>query len=661
MFFCVFRNIGETTGKTNTMKTKLLFLLFLFVLIPGISSAAESRSLDIEFAFSDPGNPASQLIGYRLYKEDLQVCETDDPGATRIACDLFTEDGTFDFTLTAFYADGSESPPSPPFPFIIESTTAPPPDPDPLQAIISTTKTNGEVPLNIIFSGADSKGEISTYSWVFGDGTTAAGSEVTHNFTTQGTYTISLTVSNQQETSPPTTTTIVAQPNTSNQEPPIAVLSSSASTGNAPLTVIFDGGSSTTLNSSIIGYHWTFGDSSLATGETVSHTYVKAGTYYTELTVEDSEGLISKADTPIIVTETIVSNEKPTAVISADQTQSDTPLTVSFDGSQSSDPDGSIVKFHWNFGDGTTGNSQAVKHTYTESAVYAVSLEVTDDQGDTATDSKEVVFEAKLSEIDLNFEVGKVTIDHEWVKVMFENNFIDPVVIAGPPTFNGEDPVLIRISNIDQTGFKIRLQEWDYLDDSHTEETFSYIVMEKGVYTIPSGVKIEAGSFTGSTRFQKTSLQQSYDSTPVILTQVVTENEADAVTGRIQKSGLSSFEYKLQEMEKTKNAHTAETIDYIAWEPGMGDLSGLLYEAGLTSEVVDHNGFDLEFQTTFPDLPLFIANMQTYEGRDTAALRTQDMTKTAIEIKTEEEQSKDAETDHAKEVVGYLIIGSATK
>ena len=87
MVFCVFRNIGETTEKTNMMKIKLLYLLFLFVLIPGISSATESRSLDIDFAFSDPGNPASQLIGYRLYREDLQVCETEDPGTTRIACD----------------------------------------------------------------------------------------------------------------------------------------------------------------------------------------------------------------------------------------------------------------------------------------------------------------------------------------------------------------------------------------------------------------------------------------------------------------------------------------------------------------------------------------------------------------------------------------------
>ena len=643
------------------MKNRLLFSLFILLFIPGISSAAEMHTLDIEFAFSGPNDPGSQLMGYILHKEGVPVCEKDDPNASRITCELLTEDGTFDFTLTASYSGGAESPPSPAFPFTIDSTTVKVPNPEPLQAIISVTQTSSVVPLNIVFSGTGSKGDISTYSWDFGDGTTTTGPTVSHIYTTQGDYTVSLTVSNQNEESSPTTTAIVAQSDTSNQDPPTAVLSSSASTGNAPLTVTFDGGSSTTPNSSIVGYHWIFGDSSQATGETVSHTYSKAGTYYTRLTVEDSKGLTGKADTPIIVTEAIVSNKKPTAVISADQTQSDTPLTVSFDGSQSSDPDGSIVQYHWNFGDGTTGNSQAVKHTYTETAAYTVSLQVTDDRGDTATDVKEVAFEAKLPKIDFNFEVGQIAINHEGVKVLFENDFIDPVVIAGPPTFNGEDPVLIRISNIDQTGFEIRLQEWDYLNDSHTKETFSYIVMEKGVYTLPGGIKIEAGSFTGATRFKKTSLQQPYDLIPVILTQVVTENEADAVTGRIQKVRLSSFEYKLQEMEKTKRNHKAETIDYIAWEPGSGKLPGLLYEAGLTSETVDHDWFDLDFQTSFPNLPLFIANMQTYEGRDTATLRTKNMSETTIQIKAEEEQSKDDETRHNSEVVGYLIIGSKTE
>jgi hypothetical protein len=110
-----------TIYSINTMKNNLLLFLFIFLLIPGFLSAAELHTLDIEFAFSDPGDPESQLLGYILYKEGDPVCETNDTDASMITCELLTEDGTFNFNLTAFYADGTESPPSPSFPFTISS------------------------------------------------------------------------------------------------------------------------------------------------------------------------------------------------------------------------------------------------------------------------------------------------------------------------------------------------------------------------------------------------------------------------------------------------------------------------------------------------------------------------------------------------------------
>jgi hypothetical protein len=258
-----------------------------------------------------------------------------------------------------------------------------------------------------------------------------------------------------------------------------------------------------------------------------------------------------------------------------------------------------------------------------------------------------------------SFEMGEVSIDHEWVRVLFESTFNEPVVVAGPPTFNGSNPVLVRVRNIDQKGFEIRLQEWDYLDGIHNSETLSYIVMEKGSFTLDNGTKVEAGSFTGSNQFNKVSLQQSYNSAPVILTQVTTENENNAVTCRIQNVRQSSFEYKLQEQETTSTSHGAETIGYIAWELGKGELPGLKYEAGIVN--ANNNWSNLFFKTVFPDMPLFIAGIQTYNGGDTVAVRMQDMSKTAVKITIEEEQSKDSEVGHTSEGVGYFVIGSVTK
>ena len=642
------------------IKNTLLFFLLLTLFVPGISSAVIMHTLDIEFTFPGPGDPNSQLLGYRLYKEGVQVCETDNPAATSITCDFSSEDGTYNFTLTAFYDGNLESPPSPEFPFTIDSTTVTDPPPVPLQAVISAAPGSGTVPLIVSFNGAASKGEISTRLWDFGDGATSTETTPSHTYSAAGTYYASLKLVSLSGENSSATTTIIAQEDSSDPEPPTAVLSSSATTGEAPLTVTFNGSSSTTPNSSITGYNWTFGDGSQSTGKIVSYTYIEPGSYSAKLTVTDNLQLSSSAITPVIVTEAVEPNERPYAVITTETPGSDAPFTVSFNGSQSSDSDGDITGYSWNFGDGSTAEGSIVTHTYSKPAEYTASLEVTDNRGETATATIAIILEEQET-TGVNFEVGRITIDHEWVRVLFENDFIDPVVIAGPPTFNGGHPSVMRIRNIDREGFDVRLQEWEYLDGWHTEETFSYIVMDKGIYALDSGIRIEAGTFSGTSKFRNISLKQTYELTPVLLTQVITENKTEAVTGRVRKSDENSFEYKLQEMELTKADHTEETIGYIAWEPGAGQLDGLVFEAGVTSNSVTHKWSDLNFQTGFADPPIFIAKMQTQNGGDTAVLRTKQVSTDTVQIKVEEEQSKDTETRHIRETIGYFSIGNTSE
>ena len=54
--------------------------------------------------------------------------------------------------------------------------------------------------------------------------------------------------------------------------------------------------------------------------------------------------------------------------------------------------------------------------------------------------------------------------------------------------------------------------------------------------------------------------------------------------------------------------------------------------------------------------PLFLARMQTLAGADSSAVRYRNSTPTGVQIRIEEEQSKDSEISHAKESVGYLSI-----
>jgi PKD repeat protein len=78
-------------------------------------------------------------------------------------------------------------------------------------------------------------------------------------------------------------------------------------------------------------------------------------------------------------------NQAPTARF----TSSCAGLTCSFDGSGSTDPDGTVEQWSWNFGDGNSGSGATTSHTYT-AGTYTVTLSVTDNGGATGTTSASV-------------------------------------------------------------------------------------------------------------------------------------------------------------------------------------------------------------------------------------------------------------------------------
>ncbi len=79
------------------------------------------------------------------------------------------------------------------------------------------------------------------------------------------------------------------------------------------------------------------------------------------------------------------SEVNPRAVISAAPVSGFAPLQVDFDASASQDPDGTIVSYLWEFGDGRASTSVTTSHTYLDDGVYSVSLTVTDDDNRTDT------------------------------------------------------------------------------------------------------------------------------------------------------------------------------------------------------------------------------------------------------------------------------------
>jgi VCBS repeat-containing protein len=260
----------------------------------------------------------------------------------------------------------------------------------------------------------------------------------------------------------------------------------------------------------------------------------------------------------------------------------------------------------------------------------------------------------------LHFEVGELQVSSELQTVQFTEQFSNPVVVAAVTGRNDAEPGIVRISNVTADGFAIRFQEWDYLDDIHPEETVTFMVMEEGHFTLDNGTQVEAGCFSasGASSFSTVSFAQAMAATPVIQTSITTVNEEDAVTSRVRNIAATGFEFMMREQESNDTAHNTETACYIAWEPSRGELSGIVYDVAVTGDVVTHSPYQASYTQSFTETPMLLASMQSTDGADTATTVISDSTAAAATVLIGEEQSRDSETNHITETVGYIAFGS---
>ncbi len=386
--------------------------------------------------------------------------------------------------------------------------------------------TTGTAPFTVTLSGAastDPEGEIATYAWDFGDGTTGSGKSVAHTYSVAGTFTIILTVTDNWDATDQAAKTIYVT--AAAAAGPTASFTMSASSGTSPVSITFDASGTTYPGGTITAYEWTFGDGGNGFGQVTSHTYFSSSsrTYTVTLLVRASDGKTGTTSKTVSVSPTGGGGTPVANAPSAEfDIQADSlgvaPLQVTFDPSKSEAANGrTLILYTWSFGDSDATSSVSAStqtHVYktdTSSETFSVTLLVLDNAG--ASDSMTKTVKAYDHRPVAGFDIANPPGGHEVPPTA------DPIVYANeaaaitaaltnPAIWQADDvvignllviqtlpqvvPVVIRSKKIVDTGGTAGANRWFDLNGGptvtqHTLQTSTGLAISATTPGTPSG------------------------------------------------------------------------------------------------------------------------------------------------------------------------------
>ena len=175
----------------------------------------------------------------------------------------------------------------------------------------------------------------------------------------------------------------------------------------------------------------------------------------------------------------ITPNQSPTASFTANPTSGVAPLEVSFNASNSSDSDGTIINYQWDFKDGYTGNGVTVNHTFSSAGSYNVKLTVTDNEGATDSATKNITVTDSIT-----------------------TNQSPTASFTANPT-SGVSPLQVTFnasSSYDSDGTIVSYQ-WDFKDgNTGSGETISHTFSSIGSYNVELTVTDNEGASDSATK-----------------------------------------------------------------------------------------------------------------------------------------------------------------
>jgi PKD repeat protein len=231
---------------------------------------------------------------------------------------------------------------------------------------------------------------LASYRWTCGNGTTLTTASGTCTYTTAGTFTPVLTVTDTAGRSDTWSGTVTVTADA----PPLAALKATPSSGYVPLTVVLDASASTDTDSTpIASFTFNCGNGQTGAaqpGATFTCSYPKSGTFTASVVVRDTAGLSATRS----VTVKVQADAAPNAVLTLSDTQISRGGSVVADGSASTDVDNTpIASYRFDCGNGVRTAEQSsptTTCTYSTTGKFTIQLWVTDTAQLTRSTTKSV-------------------------------------------------------------------------------------------------------------------------------------------------------------------------------------------------------------------------------------------------------------------------------
>ncbi len=388
---------GVTISEQNPVHTYTAAGVYTVKLTVYTSEGVDSESLDIEVLYKAPtaefdAVPVSPSVG-----EQVQFNDRSTPGSAQITewlwnfgdgdtsrlqnpRHIYNRAGSYTVSLTVTTFDPSNNTDT------IEKQdyilVVKPPVPD-FEWTPRLALAGQRLQFNGLLSEAGSE-PITAYAWDF-DGNPDTVNDVrtgptpTYTFTAPGTYTVLLKVSTPSRTKSVTKNVVV-------DLAPVAEFSATPQTGITLDDIQFTAGAQNPAADPVLRYLWNFGDGTTSSAQNPTHRYAAEGTYKVRLTLyfRHSASLPADADLSVFKEKTgfisITAPVPPVVEFEAQDSCAYTGVPVVFNITKNISPTRPIIKYEWDFGDGTVLEQTepvSVEHEYAAVGAYEVSLTVT--------------------------------------------------------------------------------------------------------------------------------------------------------------------------------------------------------------------------------------------------------------------------------------------